>query len=133
MIKYSSNIETITPEMLAGFFVGWPQPPSLQKHYEILQNSYKFFVAIENEKVVGFVNVISDGIHAAYIPLLEVLPSYQGRGIGRKLVELVLNELKDLYMIDLVCDEKMVAFYKKFGLHPFTAMGIRNMEKQNGN
>lgn len=118
--------------MLTGFFVGWPNPPSPQKHLEILQNSYKCFLALEGEKVVGFINAISDGVHAAYIPLLEVLPEYQGKGIGRKLVELMLSELKEFYMIDLVCDEKMTGFYNKFGLQKFTAMGIRNMEKQNG-
>lgn len=132
MIKYISDIADINPKMLTGFFVDWPNPPSQQKHYEILKNSYKFIVAINDNKVVGFINSISDGIHSAYIPLLEVLPVYQKNGIGRKLVELMLNELKDFYMIDLVCDDNMVDFYEKFEMHKFTAMGMRNLEKQSG-
>ncbi len=94
----------------------WPKLPSLQKHYEILQNSYKFFAAIKDGKVVGFINAISDGIHAAYIPLLEVLPEFQGKGIGRKLLQMMLSEPKDFYMIDLVCDKNMVEFTHKYGL-----------------
>ncbi|MCF7792888.1 MAG: GNAT family N-acetyltransferase [Candidatus Cloacimonetes bacterium] len=132
MIKYTSEINNLKPEMLTGFFVGWPNSPSPKKHYEILQYSYKFLAAVEDGKVLGFINAISDGVQAAYIPLLEVLPEYQGKGIGRKLVELMLEELKEFYMIDLVCDEKMTGFYNKFGLQKFTAMGVRNMEKQNG-
>ena len=31
-------------------------------------------------RVVGFVTAISDGVLSAYIPLLEVLPEYQGAG-----------------------------------------------------
>jgi ribosomal protein S18 acetylase RimI-like enzyme len=130
MINFTSNLNDIKSEKLSGFFVGWPNPPSPAKHLEILQNSYKCFVALDGKAVVGFINAISDGIHSAYIPLLEVLPEYQEKGIARKLVELMLSELKDFYMIDLVCDETMTAFYKKFGLQKFTAMGIRNMEKQ---
>ncbi|MDA3813904.1 MAG: GNAT family N-acetyltransferase [Candidatus Cloacimonetes bacterium] len=132
MIKYTNETADLKSEQLTGFFFGWPNPPSAQKHLEILQNSYKYFLALDGAEVVGFINAISDGIHSAYIPLLEVLPEYQGKGIGRKLMELMLKELYGFYMIDLVCDDKIVKFYEKLGLHRFTAMGLRNMDRQNG-
>ena len=65
-------------------------------------------------------------------PLLEVLPSYRGRGVGRKLMEKILHELRDLYMIDRVCNEDLVPFYKDMGMHPLRAMGKRNYEAQSG-
>ncbi len=34
-----------------------------------------------NNKVVGFITAISDGVISAYIPLLEVLPKYQNMKI----------------------------------------------------
>ena len=53
---------------------------------------------------------------SAFIPLLEVLPEYQRRGIGSELVRRMLLLLADTYMIDLCCDEELVGFYERFGL-----------------
>jgi len=49
----------------------------------------------------GCVTAITDGILSAYIPLLEVLPSHQGHGIGRALMRRVLTLLGEYYMVDL--------------------------------
>ncbi len=51
-----------------------------------------------------FINAISDRVLSAFVPLLEVLPEYQRRGIGSTLVETMLAQLGDLYMVDLVAD-----------------------------
>ena len=62
--------------------------------------------------------------------IIEVLPEYQKRGIGKELVERMLNELSNLYMIDLTCDKNLVKFYEKFGMLSHTAMMVRNFERQ---
>jgi len=50
-------------------------------------------------------------INFAFIPMLEVLPEYQNRGIGKKLVEKILDSLDHLNCIDLTCDEELRSFY----------------------
>lgn len=132
MIRYEYSSEGITPEMLKGFFVGWPHPPSPEAHLKILQSAYKIVVAIDDEtgNVVGFINAIGDGVMSAYIPLLEVLPEYKNRGIGSELVKRLLAELSDLYMIDLTCDTDLQPFYKRLGMQPYTGMMIRNFDRQ---
>jgi len=134
MIKYINTLEGITPQQLEGFFVGWLNPLTQEKHLELLEKTDYFWLAIdvESNKVVGFITAISDQVLAAYIPLLEVVPSYQGKGIGRRLVELMLDTLKDYYMIDLLCDEEKTPFYKKFGMYKTTAMMFRNYDQQGG-
>lgn len=134
MVTYTDSLEGITPNHLNGFFVGWPKRPSRETHLEILKNSARVFLAIDNESgnVVGFVNAISDNILSAYIPLLEVLPAYQGQGIGQQLMRRMLDKLKGLYMIDLTCDEKMQSFYTRFRMKRMTSMMIRNFDKQAG-
>ena len=109
MINYIDSLETISPQMLSGFFEGWPKKPSPSRHYEILSNSAEIVLAVdfENRRVVGFINAISDGILSAYIPLLEVLPEYRGNGIGLNLVKKMMAKLSDLYMVDLVCDREL--------------------------
>ncbi|MEA2097058.1 MAG: GNAT family N-acetyltransferase [Candidatus Cloacimonadota bacterium] len=135
MIIYKSSIKGMKYEQLKGFFVGWPDPPSQETHLKILQGSAFVILAIDdqNNKVIGFVNAISDKILSAYIPLLEVLPEYQKQGIGKELMTRMLDKLSKLYMIDLCCEEQLKTFYQKFGLSPIPAMGKRNFKFQKGN
>lgn len=133
-IEYTKNMNIITPDMLPNFFAGWPNPPSPDVHLQILQNSYRAFVAIDNDcnRVVGFINAVSDGILSAYIPLLEVTKAYQGRGIGSNLVKLMLSECKHLYMIDICHDEDLVPYYARFGAFKSQASVFRNYSAQSG-
>jgi ribosomal protein S18 acetylase RimI-like enzyme len=132
---YTLCLNDISKDMLSGgFFVGWPNPPSAETHLKLLQNSYRCVLAIDEEsnQVVGFINSISDGVLSAYIPLLEVLPSYQGQGIGKQLVKSLLEVLNPLYMIDLLCDEKLQTYYSKLGMQKAQGMMIRNYSNQSG-
>lgn len=131
-MKYEMNIEHITVDQLNGFFVGWPNPPSNERFLDLLKGSFMVALAIENNQVVGFVQAISDGVLSAYIPLLEVLPEYQGKGIGTKLMTLLLDCLKEFYMIDLACDPDKVAYYEKMGFCEGSSMMIRNYGYQSG-
>ncbi len=132
-IRYSHKLDGITPSMLEGFFVGWPNPPSPQKHLEILQKSDHVVLALDEEKncVVGFINALSDGVLSAYLPLLEVLPGYQKCGIARSLIERMLAKLNHLYAIDLVCDEDVVGLYEKLGFNRAQGMVLRHYDRQN--
>lgn len=134
MIKYQDNLDAIGPNQLHGFFVGWPNPPSSATLFDILCNSSHRVIAVDDQsgQVVGFVNAVSDRSLAAYIPLLEVLPNYQKRGIGSELVRRILIMLEGYYMIDLVCDEAMRPFYERCGLRPMLAMSLRNYSSQAG-
>lgn len=126
IIIYSDQLDQLTPLQLDGFFVGWPNPPSNAKRLKILQGSYAVWLAYDGGTLVGLINAISDGVLTAHIPLLEVLPSHQGRGIGSVLVKRMQQSLANLYAIDVVCDDDVKAFYKKLGLFECNAMILRN-------
>lgn len=61
-------------------------------------------------RVVGLVTAITDGVLATYLRLLEVLPEYRGRGIGRELVTRLVARLSELYTADLICDPDVLPF-----------------------
>ncbi len=134
MIEYVDSLETITADKLDGFFVGWPNPPSVETHLKILEESYYVVLAVDTkiDRVIGFVNAISDGLFCAYLPLLEVLPDYKGRGIGHELMKRMLTHFEDMYMVDLLCDPDLQPFYGKLGMKPVSAMMVRNFERQCG-
>lgn len=133
-LLYTTSVDGLTPSQLEGFFVGWPNPPKPSVHLQLLKESYKVVLCLDEttQKVIGFITATSDGVLSAYIPFLEVLPSYQGRGIGQELVKRLLEELKDIYMIDLICDESLQPYYEKLGMRRSTGMIVRNFENQSG-
>ena len=124
---YTTDVAELRATDLGGFFVGWPVRPSPERHLEILRGSNYAVLArsSDNGRVVGFVTAISDGVLSAFIPLLEVLPEWQGQGIGSELVRRILGELEDFYMIDLVCDLELEGFYRRFELTLVTGMSRR--------
>lgn len=132
MITYTDTLDGIHSDDLdGGFFVGWPNPPSPDAHYRILASSAAIVVARDDAgKVVGFITAISDGVSCAYIPHLEVLPAYQGQSIGSELVRLLLDRLRYLYMIDLMCDPDVQPFYERLGMRRGSGMFIRNYDRQ---
>lgn len=134
MIRYLDSAESVSAVQLQGFFVGWPNPPAPATHLKILQGSQHVLLALDEQtsQVVGFITAISDGVLSAYIPLLEVLPSAQGQGIGRRLVEQMLEQLESLYMVDLLCDESVQPFYAQFQLLEAKGMMRRNYARQDG-
>jgi ribosomal protein S18 acetylase RimI-like enzyme len=126
-VVYTTDVSGVTPAELEGFFVGWPSPPSPERHLEILRGSDYVVLACEGERgrVVGFITAISDGVLSAFIPLLEVLPEHQGHGIGSELVRRMLSQLEHFYMVDLVCDPELESFYARFEMMLLTSMGVR--------
>jgi ribosomal protein S18 acetylase RimI-like enzyme len=120
MIDYTDSLDGITPDHLRGFFVGWPDPPTPQRHLDVLRGSAEIVLAVDAEaaRVVGFITAISDSVLAAFIPLLEVLPAYQGQGIGSEMVRRMFEKLAPLYAVDLTCDASLQPFYARFGSSP---------------
>jgi ribosomal protein S18 acetylase RimI-like enzyme len=135
LITYTTSLDDITAGQLrGGFWVGWQDPPSPETHLRLLRGSDHVVLARDDAtgEVVGFVTAVSDGVLAAYIPLLEVLPAYQNRGIGSELVRRLLEQLRHLYMVDLLCDEELQPFYERLGMRRAAGMLLRHYDRQSG-
>jgi len=134
VIEYRQTAAGLAPAQLPGFFEGWRNPPDPPTHLRLLEGSDLVELAVDaaTGEVAGFITAITDGVLAAYIPLLEVRPEYRRRGIGRELVQRMLDRLGSLYMIDLVCDPAWQGFYRRFGMAPLVAMARRNYDRQSG-
>jgi ribosomal protein S18 acetylase RimI-like enzyme len=127
-IRYTESLDGIASDDLHGFWVGWPTAPSPEVHLRLLAGSEAIVLAIDDAaagRVVGFVHAIGDGVLTAFIPSLEVLPEYQGRGIGTELMRRLLARLEDRYSVDVVCDDDVVPFYERLGLQRWGAMIVR--------
>ena len=134
MIQYTASFEGITAEELSGFFIGWPNPPLPETHLELLRQSDAVELAVDTDTghIVGFATAITDGVLAAHLTFLEVLPDYQHRGIGTELVRRILARFTHLYGISVQCDAELQPFYKRFEMKPGPGMGIWRYHRQAG-
>ncbi len=127
-ILYQETHEGITPEQLTGFFTQWRNPRPPEGHLAILRGSDYVALALDEDsgQVVGFVTALTDGIQAAFIPLLEVLPDYQHQGVGSVLMNKVIEKFAHLPALDLTCNPALQTFYARFGMQPSVGAIRRN-------
>lgn len=80
-------------------------------------NSLKVISAWHEEKLVGLIRVVGDGLTIIYVQDLLVLPNYRGNGIGKELLYCVLKEYRDVTQKILISEDKesSIEFYKNIG------------------
>src|SRR5687767_10604983 len=93
----------------------WSSANKPNELYNGLLNSETLITAWEGKKLVGPGNAISDGFLTVYYPHLLVLPDYQGKGIGKMIVDKMQEKYSHFHMQMLTADGKSVDFYKKNG------------------
>lgn len=115
--------------------VGWvaytENLPVLLKGY---RNSLLILAAYENDELLGLIRVVGDGATILFVQDVLVYPRYQRKGIGKALLQEVLNRYTDVRQIELVTDhtEKTIAFYKSLGFHELSEMGCCGFMRYRG-
>ncbi|MDR4968606.1 MAG: GNAT family N-acetyltransferase [Acholeplasmataceae bacterium] len=90
----------------------------IEKFAEMFTHSLGVFAAFDDDLLVGLIRVIGDKTHILYIQDILVLPSYQRKGIGKKLLKHVTTIYKDVRQKVLITDADSVSankFYESVG------------------
>ena len=80
-----------------------------------LRNSHTLITARKEGALVGIGNAISDGHLVVYYPHMLVHPDYQGKGIGRKMMQAMQSIYGGFHQQMLTADGAAIAFYKALG------------------
>lgn len=114
--------ENITPNMdeLIALYdnAGWNNytnnPQMLKKAYD---NSLKIISAWDKDRLIGIIRVVGDGYSIIYIQDLLVLKEYQRKGIGSKLLSIIIKEYENVYQKTLLTENQAstVKFYEHCG------------------
>jgi len=86
-----------------------------------LDGSAFIVAANDGDKVVGTARLVWDGGYAALIKDVLVLPEYQGKGIGKHMMEQIISYLKQQMKpgwgiaVNLMAATGKEGFYEKFG------------------
>jgi len=83
--------------------------------YKALINSNSLITAWDGNRLVGLGNAISDGYLVVYYPHLLVHPDYQGKGIGKMIVDKFQKKYGNFHQQLLTADGKAIDFYRKCG------------------
>ena len=113
----------ITPEeyMEMRRIVNWGEFP-LEQAAVGLDNSFILICIRDKEgNPIGLGRVISDGGYVIYIADVIVCPEYQGQGLGRVIMETLMERIKETLkpgyraMVSLMAAKGKEEFYNKFG------------------
>ncbi len=95
--------------------VEWSSGHFPDKLVVAMKNFECVFTAWDNDKLVGLVAAMDDGIMTAYVHYLLIRPEYQGKGIGRKLMKKITDYYTDYLRIVVVAYNDEIEFYEHCG------------------
>ena len=112
--------------------VGWcsyTNNPEMLEH--AFEHSLKILCAQDDKKLIGIIRAVGDGYSVLFIQDILVLPEYQRKGIGTKLLKSILNLYPDVYQTQLTTDKtvKNVTFYKSCGFLPYSEIDCEGFMK----
>lgn len=119
MIEYRIAKDFTEQELGTLFLsVEWSSGNYPDKLVIAMKNSDHVISAWDGKKLVGLINALSDKVMTVYFHYLLVMPQYQSKGIGKELVDRMLEEYKDFARKGLIAYNEEIEFYKKCGFEP---------------
>jgi len=110
--EYTPNL---TAEQVADLreSVGWDG--RVEKFRKKLGHTYFCVACFKDDRLVGYLDVVSDGIDDAYIRDLVVHPEYQRRGIGLNMLHMAIKrvQIDGIKMIHVIFEPRLEKFYKR--------------------
>lgn len=125
-ITYVDDSVGLTLADVAGFFEGWRAAPAPERCLAAITGSDACVLAFDGDRLVGFATGLTDRALFAFIPLVEVVSSHSGRGIGSELVRRVALTFGPMYGTYLCCDENTVGFYESLGFDRIVGMVLQD-------
>ncbi len=100
--------------------VNWVSLDPIQAEIALDRSLY-IVTVYDEDKAVGMGRLIGDGAVISYIQDLIVVPEYQGKKIGSKIIDRLISYADELrmpgtvMMLDLMCAKGREQFYEKHG------------------
>ncbi len=115
--------------------VGWGEGPALEQTRLAMEHTLFRVSIFDGDKIIAMARVIGDMGLDYYIKDVVVRPEYQGKGLGRMLINEILkfiseNGIKgtDIF-VELCAMPDKIPFYKKFGFDSNEAQRLRQFLK----
>lgn len=119
-IEYSENTLTANEYLLLEQQMGEPLTTKEQAERAIAHQQFSI-TAMKDNQIIGIARLLGDGAIYWYINDVWVLPQYQRKGIGKNMVERIIQYVKDASIpvtsvsVSLMCAKGKEGFYEKMG------------------
>ncbi|HDR4457541.1 GNAT family N-acetyltransferase [Bacillus cereus] len=126
MKKYEikSDIPTLEEYKYLCDSVGWTNYMNFEVAEISLQNSIYCIIVKDNNQIIGMGRIVGDGAIYFYIQDIVVHPEYQKNGIGKKimntLVEYLNQNAPDKAFIGLFASQGKTSFYEKYDFKDYS-------------
>jgi N-acetylglutamate synthase-like GNAT family acetyltransferase len=106
--------------------VGWN--PFEGKYQTALAQSFAHYSILEQQELIAFARVISDGEIYAFLVDVMVHPAFQARDVGSRILEFVLEDLKraGIKSVNVIFNTKLEKFYEALGFEMLVAGTVKN-------
>ena len=123
MITLKENVLDVDTSLALRASVNWKKL-TLEQATKALEHSLFTVTAYDGDRPVGMGRIVGDGVVIDYIQDLVVRPEMQGSGIGRIVIERLIQFVKETKLDDseimlcLMCAKGREEFYRRFDFIP---------------
>ena len=109
----------------------WDEPPTLEQTKLAMEHSIFRISIFDADKIIGMARLIGDMGLSYYVKDVVVRPEYQGKGIGRILMNELLKFINDNgiknteIFVELCAMPDKIPFYEKFGFESNEAQRLK--------
>jgi ribosomal protein S18 acetylase RimI-like enzyme len=128
-VEFEENVLTATQFLTLRESIGWTG--KLHQIEKAIEKGLYNIIAKDEGRIIGMGRLVGDGIMYWYMQDVIILPQYQGKGIGKQMVERMLQYIQQNSMsgttatVGLMAAQGKEPFYEKwdFIIRPNEKMG----------
>ena len=112
--------EILSPEQME-YMMDWMYSPE-NLHKQMTEDGHIYFLAFEGNEPAGYLSIQPEGEHTYHLQKIYVLPSFQGKKLGKLLFEQAIKAIKELHpepcqmRLNVNRQNKALTFYEKMGM-----------------
>lgn len=112
--------EILSPEQME-YMMDWMYSAE-NLHKQMTEDGHIYFLAFEGDEPAGYLSIQPEGEHTYHLQKIYVLPSFQGKKLGKLLFEQAIKAIKELHpepcqmRLNVNRQNKALTFYEKMGM-----------------
>lgn len=112
--------EILSPEQME-YMMDWMYSPE-NLHKQMTEDGHIYYLAFEGDEPAGYLSIQPEGEHTYHLQKIYVLPSFQGKKLGKLLFEHAIKAIKELHpepcqmRLNVNRQNKALTFYEKMGM-----------------
>lgn len=87
--------EILSPEQME-YMMDWMYSPE-NLHKQMTEDGHIYYLAFEGDEPAGYLSIQPEGEHTYHLQKIYVLPSFQGKKLGKLLFEQAIKAIKELH------------------------------------